>query len=376
MADFLQSYSLELQTIGPVHIGSGMKYTKKEYIYLEQERIVLIPDLMKLYEGMRKRRLEKDFSEYILSGPGGLPLANWLYKHNIKKQEFAPWIQYSLKGGDALSQRGKTIDVAACVKDAYNQPYVPGSSIKGMLRTILLAYELIKDRDKFGGFRQQINSAVGEYSGKKCLLRQRNEIETAVFNNLHRMDAKGKQIQASNAVNDCLSGLIVSDSEPLPLSTLVLCQKVDVNREGERNELPILKESICPGTRIHFRLTIDSSICPYTLQDIQEAIRIFDEAYYEMFLSKFSNTDMPDGSTVWLGGGAGFFTKTIVYPLFGHESGVRLASKIFQQTLPRKVQEQHGHQSDVRRGVSPHTIKCTYYQGRILHMGKCKLRVL
>ena len=38
--------------------------------------------------------------------------------------------------------KGETIEVLSFVKDSYNLPYVPGSSLKGMLRTILLENDI------------------------------------------------------------------------------------------------------------------------------------------------------------------------------------------------------------------------------------------
>ena len=98
----------------------------------------------------------------------------------------------------------------------------------------------------------------------------------------------------------------------------------------------------------------------------------FDDVYTECFLDAFKGTGGLTGKQVYLGGGAGFVSKTMIYPLFDQEEGVRITQKIFEQT---RVPEKHGHRKDYSFGVSPHIVKYTRYEGRILEFGKCTLKL-
>ena len=40
------------------------------------------------------------------------------------------------------------MQIISFIKDAYGKPYIPGSSIKGMLRTILLCYDILNNKNK------------------------------------------------------------------------------------------------------------------------------------------------------------------------------------------------------------------------------------
>lgn len=40
-----------------------------------------------------------------------------------------------------------------CVTDPYGNPYIPGSSLKGMLRTILLSKDIDQDQIKYKRIR-------------------------------------------------------------------------------------------------------------------------------------------------------------------------------------------------------------------------------
>jgi len=72
---------------------------------------------------------------------------------------------------------------------------------------------------------------------------------------------------------------------------------------------------------------------------------------------------------VWLGGGAGFLSKTIIYALFDGEEAVRITDQIFRNTLGNSYSV-HKHEKDIQSGIAPHVCKCTWHDGRLLPMGK------
>ena len=51
--------------------------------------------------------------------------------------------------------------------------------------------------------------------------------------------------------------------------------------------------------------------------------------------------------------------------------GESTVAKIINETLPPRVQREHGHHNDVKKNVSPHMLKCTRYNGKLLQMGAC-----
>ncbi len=376
MAGYLKSYDMELIARGPLHVGSGERIKKKEYIYLPQKGTVLVPDITRMIEGLRKKRLDDMFLKYMMDSADQRPLGQWLFGSRIMPDEYNRWIRYRLDGGDRLKSGKKPTEIVCFQKDAFGLPLIPGSSIKGMLRTILLAGELLKNDGRFESLKRTLPQACAKANRNNFLLPEQKQIEEDVFHTLERTDAKGKPVPKRNAVNDCLSGLIISDSQPLKLTDLTLCQKLDRGLNGDYNsQLNLLRESLKPGTVVRFTLTIDSGLCPYTIQDIMKAVAAFGDAYYTMFSSHFAGTDRPAPDTVWLGGGSGFFSKTVLYPALSEKDRVRSTVEVFRRTIHPKVWNQHNHDKDVPRGVSPHTLKCTEYEGRIYHFGECTMRV-
>ena len=97
-----------------------------------------------------------------------------------------------------------------CIRDSpYCKPYIPGSSIKGMLRTILLADDILVNSEKYARLKNTMGyniSSRDKVSRKEYLLRDMAAIECEKFHTLKR-DEKNRE----NAVNDMMSGIIVSD---------------------------------------------------------------------------------------------------------------------------------------------------------------------
>ncbi len=382
MDNYLKSYDMVIHTKGPVFVGSGKDLNKKEYILLRNKKKVLIPDLGHMYSELQKKGLGKPFERYIMSDQRDvmrIDLKRWLEENRIEEKVYRMWVRYELDCGDFLQERG-AIQICEFQKDAYGLPYVPGTALKGMFRTILLAYELLKKGKAGESLQNQVYRTAQRNDSRKNYLRKENmALEEQVFHTLDRKDRKGKSIDRRNAVNDCLSGLIVSDSEPFALEDLTLCQKLDENTQGRQRTLNILRESVKPARDIKFRITIDEKLCPYTIEQLLEAVNLFGEAYYSMYLSHFEHGKRPEKNTVWLGGGTGFFTKTALYPLLGHDRGLETAQNVFRNTLPNKkgkeIYFEHKHDEDKKLGVSPHILKGTRYRGQWYQMGECVLSI-
>lgn len=355
----------ELTTIGPVFIGSGREINKKEYIFSQPEHKVYIPDEKKWWGFLRRRGLLKQYESYMLDS-GNQELALWCRKNNITSNDYKACMKYSLECGDYIPKKGKKLQVMEFVKDGYGEPYIPGSSVKGMLRTVLLAADIRKNPEKYRAVRQQIErECKKKCSRKNYLSREIDMAEAICFRSLRRL-----KDEPSNAVNDIMFGMVIGDSRPIAFRDMVLCQKIDTNKAGNGTSLPLLRESIRPGTKIEFDITIDTEVCRYNKDDIREAINLFQDTVWTVFLRKFKIPDIHDRKNiVWLGGGSGFLSKTVLYQLMGEEKGIDTAVEVFNHTLPEKINRQHGHDKDRGLGVSPHVVKMTTYQSRPYQMG-------
>lgn len=365
----LKTYKLLLKVKGPVFIGSGKDISKKEYIYRPKKEVQIL-NIEKLYSLCEKKHIEKDYMDFLMKNYKD-SLGQWLEKKRIREAEIAPCIRYRLPNQDAQLERGKTLQIMEFVKDPYGQPYVPGSSIKGMLRTILLASDMLDHPQKYQTCRENITREIfgrqeGRTNRRTVLSRAIKDAETIRFHTLERSENR------NDAVNDFMSGLIISDSKPLNISDLTLCQKIERHADGKETKLNLLRECLKPETVIECDLTIDTDICKVTVEDLQHAIEVFGKLYESCFLSKYGFMDKLMNGDVYLGGGAGFVSKTIVYALYQKKEGIQVVQKIFDKT---GVPQNHKHGQDLKYGVSPHILKCTYFHGKLTQMGLCNCKI-
>ena len=342
-------------------------------MFYKNNQIAVI-DIAKFYLELKKIKKLNSFESFMLDEHENLGV--WIKKNQINNSIIDRCIKYTLDKGDIEETKRRNV-MLEFVKDPYGNPYVPGSSLKGMFRTIFLADRLINHSKDYTIQRKQFKEKVfeKETNKKRYLSRNIQDIETKTFRTLHRPDTR-----VDDAVNDIMSGFIVSDSEPLSVEDLTLAQKVDVHVKKGAKNLPSVRECLKPGTDIVFTVTIDTSICPYTKQDIIESINYFDDNYNKYFVEPFTAVEYIDDGSVFLGGGSGYASKTAVYPLFDGEDSeqtVRIVQQIMVNTttFDKKTRRNlHKHEDDLRLyGISPHTIKCTYYHDQLLQMGLCQL---
>lgn len=368
MKQYLKEYHVTLRTVGPVFVGSGREIGKKEYVFLNKN-IVGIPDIQRLYRELQRRGKANAYEEFLLYNNKD-NLTNWLRDQNINLIDIKPFINYSLACDNIVTEKGKRIQVMECIKDAYGNPYIPGTSIKGMLRTVLLAFDILQESGKYAADKKQISASLDDIrkaNKNSYLQKETSQIEAKAYRTLRREDTR-----PNDAVNDCLQGLIVSDSEPLSTKDLVLCQSIEQHTDGTSSSLPQLRECIKPNTDVKFTITVDTQLCPWDDKSILKAVGAFAEQYYQNFAKAFKSVKKYEPNTVILGGNSGFVSKTVLYPLYGKRDGLEAAMKIFEKT---GVSRAHKHYKDTEYGVSPHILKCTNYDGRTVQMGVCRISI-
>lgn len=369
MKQYLKCYQVVMRTVGPVFVGSGKEIMKREYLFLDRRKAVGMPDIQKLYAELRRRNRGTAFEEYLL-GWEKMDLTQWLDRQRIRTEDLRPLLKYTLDCGDAIIERGSRLQIMECVKDAYGKPYIPGSSLKGMFRTILLGADIIKNPEKYQREKSEMSrEAMDSHDRRNYYLKNNMAgIENKAYRVLNRTERK-----PTDAVNDLMQGFIVSDSEPLSTDDLVLCQKIDRHTDGTEKRLPLLRECVKPNTEIRFTITIDTNTCRLSDKQLMDAVKVFMTSYYRNFSKAFKGMEVPKTNYVLCGGGCGFVSKTIIYPMYDKLEGIEMAQKVFEHTVSDKMKSQHKHYLDKKYGASPHTIKCTRYRGKLVQMGVCRI---
>ena len=71
-----------------------------------------------------------------------------------------------------------------------------------------------------------------------------------------------------------------------------------------------------------------------------------------------------------LGGGVGFFSKSLAYPYLGEEKGLQWTSRRLSLAF-----RNHHHERDVELGISPRTLKYGRYRQRLHAYGACEVTI-
>lgn len=171
----MTTYKFTLQTLTPLHIGNGEELRKDfDYAVFGEETWRLNTDLI----------WDKKYKEGGSSIPGKL-----LTEKDFRESR---WFRYVVKGEP---RSGKTdARLKACIKDVYDCPYVPGSSIKGAIRTVL-AKRAIRDRklelyQQIGNNRKTADDRIErELFGLSADSLPRDFPREDIFRTLHVSDA-------------------------------------------------------------------------------------------------------------------------------------------------------------------------------------------
>ena len=359
----LQEYTLTLTTKAPVFVGSGVVYGKMDYIFDAARKTVSFIDQTQFFQLLIDRDLIDKYESFILNKR---PTENKRLPENECPTDT---IQYFLKNickldaktinslvvnrvsaADALDENHSLQKIQAFIRQADGRAYIPGSSLKGCLRTVLLTNMLLRDSNK----AEPIN------------------IKQLESKYLHTLQITNKQ---SDMVNSVMRGISISDSEPIDEKNMILASKIDSFPDGFENRINVVRQCVAPETKITFRLTLDQNILSGAniLTKLREAIRAFDAFYIQEYNSYFAIKkefeDLFRDDFIVLGGGSGFFAKNLIYPLYApnHAKAV--------ETVSKSMQQKHKHGRDIEYGISPRTFKITEFDRFAYPIGLCQVTI-
>lgn len=225
--DGYRMYRMLVRTLTPLHIGNGRELLN-QYDYA-------------IHGGCTWRINEDTLLDAQLSDDPRLadrlaetPPAQLLQARDFERQ--SPFFRYIIKGVPRSTAQGAVLREQ--LKDAYDRPYLPGTTIKGAIRTALAwtAWGLLKLRPERARLGNDRRFAAQWY-------------EQELFSE-HSGKAPNK---------DTLRALHVSDSEPVSPERLILVNARVLNRAGALGA-PIELEAIRPETELWLTVKVDRKL--------------------------------------------------------------------------------------------------------------------
>lgn len=362
--EHLQVYDLVLTTRSPLFVGSGTTYPSNNNTFHPGQKKGALLDKERFFQMLLEQKAVDQYERFVLSG--STKLDSFLREVcQLTPEQIRHLYRCSANTTEVVENDHLLNEICSFVRGSDGAAYIPGGSLKGAFRTAVLL-ELMQ-KEKKGTWPQ--------HDAKK---RDRSmaRLEGCYLNTLHLKKDKDHIHWANDAVNSLFRGVLLSDSQPISDQQMILCGKKDIDLKGRVRSTHLLRECVKPGTKISFQLTLDTSVLKgrITAETLRRSIQIFSHYYQIAYISKFPQPKNACAiryeNTLILGGGSGFFAKSLAYPYLGAEEGLRYVSCEMQQSF-----KEHRHEEDMALELSPHTMKYTQYDGQLYPYGVCEVTI-
>ena len=215
----------EIECLSPVHIGNGTVLKAFEYLYDRKEQKVYFIDEGKWIRFLAHHDFLDSFSHYIQNIVTGKERRNvwqWLVDKNISDAELRGLGATVSALADTKRMKSSLNDIARTVTTAEGIPYIPGSSIKGILRTGILYHFIKSSRKLYNEEWQKFKNIIlkNDSLNNKCksdIVNLSSFIEKRIFEKLTK-----------NETLDIMRGVLVSDAHCVQnIHSSLIVQKVD-----------------------------------------------------------------------------------------------------------------------------------------------------
>lgn len=230
---------LSLQVLTPLCVRSGENASAiTDYIHDRNKRVIYLIDQEKLNQwlmdqGESTRYLVKEIASIASSQQGSL--AHFFEEHNLSPHDFSQAI-LPLAFPDSMTFRSWSLFLPTLTG---RKPYIPGSSIKGAIRTALM----------FDYIKKQNNGRKG-YGATPHLPNSTRQL----YNGLDIFCLPDKRSQQYLPENDALRFLQVTDTSPSSFKSLRVYALE--RKGGSRTAIPTLLLGFYPGTEMKFEINI------------------------------------------------------------------------------------------------------------------------
>ncbi|MDV3103747.1 type III-A CRISPR-associated RAMP protein Csm5 [Thermococcus waiotapuensis] len=258
---------MRLEVLSPLHIGNGNRLTPVD-IYPSEDRVYVL-DVEKLFNDLQKLGVDIEEILTLLKSPPG---EHYVWKGYIEEYSLNP-SDYALYSLPVFGEPGKTsMQINEFIKSS-GRPYIPGSSIKGAIRTAVF-YKALKDCGDSGtamnlvanfspnlareiGYSESLIDYYVDYLNRETAEKRKFDdrraddlLEAIVFG------MEGSKVHYEPK-RDPMRALIIRDSPAIGRKHLAVYR---VEAVGNPSPIPVWVEALQPGTEIEVELSFDEEL--------------------------------------------------------------------------------------------------------------------
>ena len=222
MPEISQHYTLDLMTLSPLHIGSGRELLRDYDYVVHRGRTWRIDEDALLDAALGQGK----FDETLLRRPAA---------ELLQSTDFLPdsaLFRYVVRGTPRSKREGARLREQ--IKDVFDQPYLPGSSLKGAFRTALFDWALAQNLRALDTRRLKQSRKWAAQPIERALL-------------------------GRNPNYDLLRALHVADSASLDPNQSLSIENAQV-LTGQQPGSPIEVEALRPKVQLHTSVKLDLSL--------------------------------------------------------------------------------------------------------------------
>ena len=157
--DHLQVFDLTLTAHAPVFIGSGTEYKKNEYCFNHTNQMVSILNRESFFRLLMEQKMADRYEQFIFGH--GENLYSFLTRECFFTPEQIRGItRYQISASDALNEDHSLKEIHAFLRGPDGKVYIPGSSVKGALRTAILLEMMQQNKKDVGLIRKKKETAA------------------------------------------------------------------------------------------------------------------------------------------------------------------------------------------------------------------------
>lgn len=359
---------MQIETVSPVHVGG--KDQKLDFLdYVVSKDRIFVANENALFEEFSKKGLLKKFTQDVIQKQktNENDLTSIIKKYNCYDNNFVKTISaYIVSKNFNLGASDKP-EIKPFVRNGYYQPYVPGSSLKGSIRTAILYNYLKKvSRSDYERVVSTFKNKIAEIPRGKVMReweqkRFSEKFLTSIFNSYYLSKQSKNDYRYKFGPNtDIMRAFQVSDTLPLNKDSLELKRvRVLNNKRGEGKLLGIKMSPECIpiGTKLESFVKVDQQVIEYFKEnnnkqlpfnnekDIIECCNEFSKdiiqseiSYYE----SFKNVNIDDiiefykglNANLKLGWGSGLVATTIFLLLESESDKYKTIFKNYSPGIP------------------------------------------
>lgn len=366
---------ITLKILTPTYIGGSVEdnLNKNQYIFNAKAKQVIVIDEKKLANFLRKRNLTQSYINFInqnskKSEPDHFNV--WFKQENLTSEDLKKFIKHILSSENVDTQ--KINDIHSFIKNIYGEPYLPGSSLKGAIRTAIACHTILNKPKSFKDDRVRLRTLCGQDRvDLRAIKRLAGDMEKRIFS-----FSPGEKVLIKST-----AGLSVGDSNPLKVNDLCLVKKEDISYGSEESHtISVFRECLKPKSKTQFKLTLDlrktdpefgfnETLDVFEALETMKELLIGESGVYQVFenLDDYIPSYDETARLLFLGGGAGFYSKTILSALFT-DPQERL--EVVRNMMDVKFKNKKHSQDDP---ISPRTLKLATFEQKPYLMGMCEI---